>query len=140
MAELLGIVAGGAGLASLAAQILTGGSKIRDIYTSYHEAPNRLKDLSDDMKVFAQYLHLLSKDLEQHDDAKHGIVDECLRLCSRASAVMSAAITKLEKGIDKSKPKGRLRGALASKSIEQLCDDLKRAKTSLALACDLYTA
>lgn len=137
MAELLGVVAGGAGLASLSAQILAGGNKIKDIYRSYHEAPNRLKDLSDDMKVFAQYLQLLSKDLEQE---RSEIVDQCVGVCSRASAAVFAAIAKFETGIQKSKFKGRMHVALASKNIAQFCEDLERAKTSLALACDLYSA
>lgn len=140
MAELLGVVAGGAGLASLSAQILAGGIKIKDIYMSYYEAPNRLKDLSDDMKVFAQYLQLLSRDLEQERSPDHDIVDQCVAVCSRASGAVFAAIAKFENGIQESKFKGRMHVALASKNIAQLCEDLERAKTSLALACDLYSA
>lgn len=140
MAEVFGIAAGAAGLASLSAQLLAGGTKVKDIYKSYHEAPNRLKDLSDDMTVFAQYIQLLCKDLEQEKSLKHDIVDQCVGVCFRATAAITATITKFENGIHKSTAKGRMRVALASKSLAQLCDDLERAKSSLALACELYSA
>lgn len=140
MAELLGIVAGGAGLASLAVQLGESGFKIKRLYNSYQEAPKRLKDLSEDLENFSLTIRILERDRQQSTDVDRGIVDQCVRSCSRASAQVYAAVNRFEIAIKKSNIKGRVLTALGQTSIIQLCDDLERAKTSLIFAFNLYTA
>ena len=139
MAELLGVVAGGAGLASLAFQLGESSIKIKRLYNLYQDAPKLLKDILEDLETFALVLHNLEKDRLQHDGADGVVVDRCVRTCDRAVAQIDAAVSKFELAMQKSNIKGRVRTALGQTSIGQLCDELERAKSSLIFAHQVYT-
>ncbi|KAF4501547.1 hypothetical protein FAGAP_2268 [Fusarium agapanthi] len=56
MAELLGIVAGGAGLASLALQLVDGGQKLRQRYKNVKGLGGNISWLSDDIELIGKQL------------------------------------------------------------------------------------
>jgi len=86
MAEVLGIVAGGAGLASLAIQILDDSQKIRELYAGIRDAPAEFKSLLDEIQLFGTALALFTRDSERRESkpdfasAKTQVIQQCQSL------------------------------------------------------------
>ncbi|KAF5561142.1 hypothetical protein FPHYL_6330 [Fusarium phyllophilum] len=71
MAELLGIVAGGAGLASLALQLVDGGQRLRQRYKN-------VKGLGDNITWLSKDIELIGKQLMQLEASADDIMQEQL--------------------------------------------------------------
>jgi hypothetical protein len=59
---ILGVVAGGAGLASLSIQLAESAVKLKRLYHSMKDAPETLKEIADEIKIMSLSL----KHLERH--------------------------------------------------------------------------
>lgn len=138
MAELLGVVSGGAGLASLAIQLLGSVREIRGLYRSFKDAPEFLEDTLSDLETFGHTLQELERDRQSHNAVNSETVGRCVRTCQRAVGRVRLAVTKLEAAMKKSKTRGRLSTAFQQPEVSQLSDELDKAKTSLAWAFELY--
>ncbi|EKJ67893.1 hypothetical protein FPSE_11902 [Fusarium pseudograminearum CS3096] len=93
MAELLGIVAGGAGLVSLALQLVDGGQKLRDRYKN-------AKGLEGNILWLGQDLELIGQQLIQLESSAYIILQEqlgpiMLERCRSRSACVAARLDSL---------------------------------------------
>lgn len=59
---ILGVVAGGAGLASLSMQLAESANKLKRLYHSMKDAPSTLKEIADEIEIMSLSL----RHLEQH--------------------------------------------------------------------------
>jgi hypothetical protein len=67
MAEVFAAVASGAGLVSLAIQLLESSQKLKGLYNATRDAPRNVKDLCFDLET----LSLQPRQLEQHRQHDH---------------------------------------------------------------------
>jgi hypothetical protein len=97
MAELLGIVAGGAGLVSLALQLVDGGQKLRHRYKN-------AKGLEGNVSWLGQDLELIGQQLIQLESSAPSILQEqlgpiMLERCRSRSASVAARLYTLTQAI-----------------------------------------
>lgn len=138
MAELLGIVAGGAGLASLTIQLGESAQKLRALYKAYMKAPQFLEDAAFDLETFNHALDRLVQGNADYSSVDLDLVQRCIQRCQRSSDQIAATVTKLDKAMQKSKILGRLRTVFDSHDISKLEIDLERSKNSLNTTLLLY--
>ena len=72
------------------------------------------------------------------DECMAGELLRCILLCQKSVARIQDLTAKVESTIGKTNLLGRLRLAVEEKDLLQLCTELERAKSSLALAYQLY--
>lgn len=139
MAELLGIVAGGAGLASLAIQLGENARKLKKFYHNYKEAPEFLASISFELQTFALALRNVERDRQSLNLIDGETVDRCVQICHRACKEVQAVVSELEAASAQSSRRGKLTIALDHSSIIQRRNELDRARDSLAFAYQLYS-
>nr|POE63215.1 hypothetical protein CFP56_04118 [Quercus suber] len=138
MAELLGIIAGGAGLASLALQLGESAQRLRRLQKSFLDAPAILDDIAFELDTFSLMLQDLERNRQYHDSVDYRIVERCVRTCERSTGQIQSVASKLETTMRKSITRGRAHTAFELAHIDRLCNELDRSKTSLALSYQLY--
>lgn len=138
MAEILGVVAGGAGLASLAIQLGENAHKLKKFYHNYKGAPEFLENVSFELETFALTLTRLERDRQSFDLLDDRIVDRCIQICRRACNEVQSAIDRLEAAAVKSARKGKLMAAMDRSSMMERRRELDSARNSLAFAYQLY--
>lgn len=139
MAGLLGIVSGGAGLASLALQLGESAQEMRRLYRSYKEAPRFLEDVSVELDTFAIMLHAVERDCQDCDLVDRTIVERCVQMCHRACEEIRELVTKLKESIAYAAKRGKLRAAFEHSVMVRRRSELDRARQSLAFAHQLYS-
>ena len=139
MAEILGVVSGCAGLASLVLQLGENAAQLKKLYNDYQGAPETLRDTAYTMKTMQMILQSIQDDQELGGTCGFGILDRCIYMCRRRIEDISVIAAKLEKTMQQSKWRGKLRTASEDKEIEQLCVKLDRATAQLGLAYQLYS-
>jgi hypothetical protein len=138
MAEAFGIAAGAVGIASLAIQLTESAANIKRFYHLIKEAPQTLKDIADEIETYGLVLKLLDRDQQACHCVEETILKRCVVQCTRAVGRVRAVTDSFEQAIQASKLKGQLRTAFKRSELQRVCDELKDARTSLALAHSLY--
>lgn len=82
MAEIFGAVASGAGLISLAMQLLESAEKLHGFYHTSEYAPETLRELAEEMETISLSLRHLEQH-RQHDDTLDDLLDRCIGSCQR---------------------------------------------------------
>jgi hypothetical protein len=97
MAELVGVVASGISIGTLAAQVASSLIKLNSLWNELHDAPDDIKDLIDEVEILNTTILDLEDDgvslvigLEQQQKSR---VD-CLRYCQAASNKMRLLVEK----------------------------------------------
>ena len=134
---ILGVVAGGAGLASLSIQLAESAIKLKRLYHSMRNAPETLKEIADEIKLISLSLELL----ERHRQSEsHGadLLDRCIENCRSYTTKITLLTEKIAQKIDNASLTGRLYASMRERDLEKLLGDLARARSALHLAVDLY--
>jgi hypothetical protein len=134
---ILGVVAGGAGLASLSIQLAESAIKLKRLYHSIRNAPETLTEIADEIELISLSL----KHLERHRQIEsHGadLLDRCIENCRSHTTKITLLTQKITQKIDKASLTGRLYASVRERDLEKLLDDLARARSALHLAVDLY--
>jgi hypothetical protein len=134
---ILGVVAGGAGLASLSIQLAESAIKLKRLYHSMRNAPETLKEIADEIKLMSLSLELL----ERHRQSEsHGadLLDRCIENCRSYTTKITLLTEKIAQKIDNASLTGRLYASMRERDLEKLLSDLARARSALHLAVDLY--
>ncbi|KAK5051481.1 hypothetical protein LTR84_003133 [Exophiala bonariae] len=139
MAEVFGIVAGGAGLASLAIQILDDSQRIRELCAAIRDAPTEFKSLSDEIQLFGALLSLIAENHPRREPLNKAtsVQDQVIRQCQSLHDELGPILARLSSSLA-----GRKRvvswisvkSILERKKIDQLLVKLERAKANLMLA------
>jgi len=137
MAEVFAAVASGAGLVSLALQLLESSRKLKGLYNATKDAPRNVKDLCFDLETLSLQLRQLGQH-RQHDHLDTGLLDRCVVQCERRIEKIRDVVDDMARYIRRSAAFGRLYAAFKEPEVEKLLDDLERAKSSLSLTYISY--
>ncbi|KAL4723768.1 hypothetical protein ACLX1H_009412 [Fusarium chlamydosporum] len=130
MAELLGIVAGGAGLVSLALQLVDGGQKLRNRYKN-------AKGLKSNVLWLSQDLELIGQQLVQIESYAPTILQQqlgpiMLERCRSRSASVAARLENLTEALPVSTSRSHLiRATFRSSQWKSELDELQCLVSSL---------
>lgn len=134
----MGIVASGAGLASLAIQLADSVMKLRRFCNSVLEAPQDLKDLIFEIETLSLTLHQIEQDQGRYPSIDTELVGRCLEMCRSGTNKINAVAEKLKKRINKRPLLGAVKVALEERHIRGLLEKLESAKVTLLLAYQMY--
>ncbi|KAK4540419.1 hypothetical protein LTR36_009276 [Oleoguttula mirabilis] len=135
---ILGIVAGGAGLLSLAIQLAENAKKLKRFYDGIKNAPETLRTLADDLETMSLFLQQLECH-RQADSQDVALLVRCLERCQRSSDNIKETVEKMERYMVRFKL-GNLYTAFKEREIKDLLGVLEQAKSSLHLAFSIYHA
>ena len=109
MAEIVGVVASGISIGTLAAQVANSLIKLKSLWNELRDAPDDIKDLINEVEI----LNTILLDLEDNGgspvigfEQQESRVD-CLRYCQAASNKMRLLVEDLASEMEKSKGSGR---------------------------------
>ena len=137
MAEIFAAVASGAGLVSLAIQILESSRKLKGLYNATKDAPQNVKDLCFDLETLSLQLRQLEQH-RQHDHLDTELLGRCIAQCQRRTEKVGDLVDDMARYIRRSAMLGKLYAAFKEPEVEKLLDELERAKSSLSLTYISY--
>jgi hypothetical protein len=143
MAEVLGVVASGAGIASLGLQIIENVEKLVDFFSRVHDAPSEVRFILEEVTILGNVLVECSRHQQPlgSNDSTSKARAQAILHCETASKYLSAIVAELEAGMRVSKWQLKwfsVLTALKEKKLATLMAKLERAKSTLALAQMLY--
>jgi hypothetical protein len=143
MAEVLGVVASGAGIASLGLQIIENVEKLVDFFSRVHDAPSEVRFILEEVTILGNVLVECSRHQQPlgSNDSTSKARAQAILHCETASKYLSAIVAELEAGMRVSKWQLKwfsVLTALKEKKLAALMAKLERAKSTLALAQMLY--
>jgi hypothetical protein len=143
MAEILGVVASGAGVTSLGLQIIENVDKLLEFFSRLHDAPNEVRFILEEVTILGNILVECSRHQQPlgSNDSTSKARAQAILHCETASKYLSAIVTELEAGMRVSKWQLKwfsVLTALKAKKLDALMAKLERAKSTLALARILY--
>jgi hypothetical protein len=130
MAEIFGAVASGAGLISLAVQLLESSQKLKAFCNAGKDAPKAVAELNFQLETMSLSL----QNLERHRQS--GVLDDellsrCIQTCTEMVRKIESAVGKMERQLQKSRSVGRIYAAFKEPEIRRLLEDLAWAKNSM---------
>lgn len=141
MAEMLGIVASGMGIASLAIQIGDNVIKLRDFLNAVKEAPEEVKYLIEEIETLSLVLSEIGTD--RNEDATGQIESvaskKCLDLCRRGAEVLSTVVREAEQEVSKRRRVGSVKMVLKKGVLDKLRDRLRTVQFMLMLSNQTYS-
>jgi hypothetical protein len=143
MAEVVGILASGAGIASLGCQIFKSIYKLQQVLTAIRNAPQELKTILEEIALVTTILIHISERPHPYTIGRSQSVarDQALVYCETACRQLFTVVSGIENEIGESKCRSRwycFLTVLKAKKITDLVTRLERAKSILALAQLMY--
>lgn len=133
MAEIFGAVASGAGLMSLAVQLLESSQKLKSFYNASRDAPQTIADLSFELETISLSLRQLVIH-RQADISNDTLLVRCMTTCTLMTTKIEDAVKKMEHLLRKSRGIGRMYSAFKEPEIFKLLEGLEHAKSSMLFA------
>lgn len=137
MAEIFGAVASGAGLASLAMQLLESAHKLHSLYDSCKNAPDTIQELSFELETMSLSL----RHLERHrveDSIESELLARCMSVCQTKTARITALVSRMDSRVQSFCGLGKLYAAFKEPEMDRMLDGLERAKSAISLAYMTY--
>lgn len=137
MAEIFGAVASGAGLISLAVQLLESSQKLKAFCSASKDAPEAVEELGYELETMSLSL----RQLESHrrsDVSGDELLGRCILTCTKMTGKIKIAVSKMEHRLQRSRAVGAFRAAFKEPEIRKLLQDLEHAKSSMLLAYMSY--
>jgi hypothetical protein len=140
MAELLGVIASGISVASIAIQVGDSVLKLKSFWDTITNAPEDIKYLINEIETLSLILSDIGKSEKQGDLPLVGLesAKKCLELCEKGSGILEAVVKELDEKIGKGKRIGGFKAALKKGMIERLRDRLRSAQFMLMLSNQTY--
>lgn len=119
---ILGVVAGGAGLASLSIQLAESAVKLKRLYHSMKHAPENLKEIADEIGIMSLSLKHLER---QRQNESHGadLLDSCIENCRLYTSKITLLTEKIHQKLDKDSLAGRMYAVMQSRDLDKLLND-----------------
>jgi hypothetical protein len=140
MAEILGVVASGISIASIAIQIGESALKLKEFWDTVKEAPEEIKYLIDEIETLSLILSDIGNSEQQGD--LHPIGKESakksLEFCQKGAAILEGVVKELDEKIANGKRIGGFKAALKKNVTEKLRDRLRSAQFMLMLSNQTY--
>jgi hypothetical protein len=136
--EAFAAVASGAGLVSLAIQLLESSQKLKGLYSTSRNAPRTIEDLCFELKT----LSLQLRQLERHRHLDHfnntEILDRCIAVCQQRVTRVRDVVDAMSRYMQRSFTFGGVYTAFKEPEMRKLIVELEQAKSSLSLAYISY--
>lgn len=139
MAEVVGTVASGAGLASLVIQLGDGVVKLKRFCDAVRGAPQDLKDLVFEIETLSLALKQIELDQDRTRMMDRTVLTNCLEMGQQGTDRISKITERMEKSMQRSPLLGAVKTALKERELQQLLRKLERAKSTMLLAYNVYT-
>lgn len=131
MAEAVGVVASGLGVATFAFQIGKTSVELKRLCSDIKDAQENVESLADEIQLFAG---LLAEIGHAAVDSESPISTQCLRSCETLNLKLSQLVKDFEQDLRRGKLRGGIRVLRKGKKVKSLKEALERAKSSLSLA------
>ena len=143
MAEVLGVVASGVSVGSLAIQILGSLRQIFELYSSVTYAGSDVCQIFQELQIFAEFLS--NQDGYEYEES-HGLYSspatcKALKFCQNAAENVAAVVDDLKDSLDAGKARQiwtAVRAVLKEKRLNKCLSRLERAKSMLFFAQQSY--
>lgn len=130
MAELLGAVASGAGLASLAIQLCSATMKLKRFHGAVLSAPKNLEAVILEIETLSLLLRQIERDPPlTKSKLDPAVMAQCLEMCSKNTAYIEEVAAALEKSMQAHRTFGAVKTALKDRQLQDLFSKLERAKS-----------
>jgi hypothetical protein len=137
MAEIFAAVASGAGLVSLAIQLLESSQKLKGLYNASKSAPKTVSDLCFELETLSLQLCQLERH-RQHDRLDTEVLDRCIAVCERRVVRVRDVVDTMARYMRRGVTFGGIYTASKEPEMRKLLDELEQAKSSLSLAYISY--
>lgn len=137
MAEIFAAVASGAGLVSLAIQLLESSQKLKSLYDTIKDAPETIRNLCFELETLSLQLRQLERH-RQNDALETELLDRCIATCELRTRKVEAVVNEMARYMQKSKVVGRIYNTFKDSEMRRLLEDLEQAKSALSLAYITY--
>jgi hypothetical protein len=136
--EAFAAVASGAGLVSLAIQLLESSQKLKSLYNASRVAPRTIDDLCFELETLSLQLRQLERHrhLDRFDTTE--VLDRCIALCERRTMRVRDLVDAMARYMRRSSTFGGVYTAFKEPEMKKLLVDLEQAKSSLSLAYISY--
>lgn len=140
MAEILGIVTGGFGVASFAIRIVESALKLKEYYMAIKDAPDDVRYLIDEIETLSLIIADIGNNERQSDlpSVASQSSQKCFELCQKASLILEAVVRELDETIAKRKKIGGVKAVLKKGTIDTLRDRLRSAHFMMMLSNQTY--
>ena len=143
MAEVLGVVASGISVGSLAIQIIASVQQVLDFWSTIRDAPENVRSLLKELKLLGHLLSEFDRDSEEAQlSTTRPIINEATESCQIALDNINRVLIDLERGLQSTRGRIRqwtaLKAAMKDKRMEKSLARLERAKSMLNLAYQCY--
>lgn len=137
MAEVFTAVASGAGLVSLSIQLIDSAQKLKRLFNASKDAPATVADLCFELKTMSLSLRQLNSH-RNADISGDELLGRCFTTCTRMVKKIEVTVTKIEYLVQKRHVGGRLYMAFKEPEIQDLLNEMERAKSSMSFAYMSY--
>jgi len=136
--EAFAAVASGAGLVSLAIQLLESSQKLKGLYNASRNAPRTIEDLCFELETLSLQLRQLERHrhLDRFDTTE--ILDRCIAVCEQRTMRVRDVVDAMTRYMQRSSTFGGLYTAFKEPEMKKLLVELEQAKSSLSLAYISY--
>jgi hypothetical protein len=136
--EAFAAVASGAGLVSLAMQILQSSQKLKGLCNASRDAPRTIEDLCFELETLSLQLRQLER--HRHLDCLDTteVLGRCIAVCERRTTRVRDLVDAMARYMRRSSTFGRVYTAFSEPEMKKLLVELEQAKSSLSLAYISY--
>jgi len=134
---VVGLVAAGAGLMSLAVQLGESAIKLKRLYNMAKNAPATIQNLVDDLETMRLVLIQLERH-RQHDSHRDFLLLHCIRSCQQRTGEIQILVDKMERHMTRGVWRGKMYTAFSEREAKESLADLERAKSLLEFAYMMY--
>jgi hypothetical protein len=139
MAEIVGVVASGAGLASLAIQLSSSALKLKRFRNNVRNAPKALHDIIHEIETHSLLFKMIERDPPHtKSNLDPAIMSRCLEMCQEATSRIEETASTLERRLESGSISASIKTALKERELQDMFGRLERAKTTLQLAWQIY--
>lgn len=136
--EAFAAVASGAGLVSLAIQLLESSQKLKGLYSASRNAPRTIEDLCFELETLSLQLRELERhrNLDRFDNTE--VLDRCIAACQQRVVRVRDVVDAMSRYMGRNSTFGGLYTAFKEPEMRKLIVELEQAKSSLSLAYISY--
>jgi hypothetical protein len=140
MAELLGVVASGISIASIAIQVSDSVFKLKEFWDTVKSAPEDIKNLIDEIQTLSLILSDVGNSTTPDELTLVGqeSAKKCLDLCQKGSHILEGVLREIDGNLGKGKRTGGFKAAMKKGTIDKLRDRLRSAQFMLMLSSQTY--
>ena len=141
MAEVLGVVASGISIGSLAIQLFDSLQKIHRFWKLVDGAPKEIEDMIEELQVLGSVLNDLMKEPGDIQSLPSKSVQACVQHCCKVLDDLEPIVLKLYSNFSGGKHRKQwasMKSALKKEDLRDLTQRLERTKSTLSIAIDSY--